>query len=502
MSYMIQSRESKKNIPQAIIARIFRSSTFQIYLCVVPLGTFAFLWPAILNGYPLVYFDTANYLRAAFTRDFEHYIRGIGYPVWLCLTGVRFSGWLPVIFQAIMNAALLCAVAQLVLGDDRRRLWMILFAVLGTALLSAGPRYASCLMADALTPWMFLGLCLWLIGTGRKIRIVGILLTSASALGHNSHLPILLSCALLLGALFLIVPGKVRTSTRRSILGVICVAVLLFPLNWFLGKTVKSGGSIWSLFLFNSFIGTGVVVETLDHYCPDTGWASCELRQEFVEISNRRDPDWFLWKQDSPIRDLGWFRNQDEPKAILLHAFRCCPMRIIIGTLSGAWKQFWKIDSNEDIYPKTTQPVRTIIATGLPGELARFDASKQASPSLSHENSVKTVLIPGNEQVFYIVVYCLSLIMMLVTWFRKHRRITTMFFLLQTMLISNALVCSFAGTLHARLQGRIAWLIVFCVLLGILTVVRGKPAERVDRYPSNALSSTNRTHHTKINQFL
>jgi len=156
----MQNKKSGKNAFRAIIDRIVRSRTFQIYLCVVPLGTFAFLWPAILNGYPLVYFDTANYLRAAFTMDFEHYIRGIGYPLWIYLTGVRFSGWLPVIVQAAMNTMLLCAVAQLFLADDRRRIWMILFAVLGTALLSAGSRYASCLMADALTPWMFLGLCL------------------------------------------------------------------------------------------------------------------------------------------------------------------------------------------------------------------------------------------------------------------------------------------------------------------------------------------------------
>jgi len=474
----MQNRVSEKNAPRAIIDRIVRSRTFQIYLWVIPLGTCAFLWPAILNGYPLVYFDTANYLRAAFTMDFEHYIRGIGYPLWIYLTGVRFSGWLPVIVQAAMNTMLLCAVAQLFLADDRRRIWMILFAVLGTALLSAGSRYASCLMADALTPWMFLGLCLWLLGTSRQIRIVGMLLTSASALGHNSHLPVLLSCALLLGALSLILPDKVWSCTHRSILSVILVAALLFPLNWALGKAVKSGGSLWSLFLFNSFIGTGVVVETLDHYCPNAGWASCELRQEFVEIRKRLDPDWFLWKQDSPIRDLGWFQNQDEPKTILLHAFWCCPMRIIVGTLSGAWKQFWRIDSNEDIYPKTTRPVRTIIATGLPGELAQFDASKQASPSSIYEKSVKTTLIPCNERVQYVFVYCLALILMFIAWYRKHRRMTTLFFLLQTMLISNALVCSFAGTLHARLQGRIAWLTVFCVLLGILTVFRRKPAAR------------------------
>jgi len=301
------------------------------------------------------------------------------------------------------------------------------------------------------------------------------LTTSASALGHNSHLPVLLFCALLLGALSLILQGKIWSCTRRSILGVILTTALLFPMNWALGKTVNSGGSLWSLFLFNSFIGTGVVVETLDHYCPNAGWASCELRQEFVEISKRSDPDWFLWKQGSPIRRLGWSQNRDEPKTIIRHAFQCCLRRIIVGTLSGAWKQFWRIDSNEDIYPKTTRPVRTIIATGLPGELAQFDASNQASPSSIYKKSVRTTLIPCNERVIYVFVYCLSLFLMLIAWLRKHRRMTTLFFLLQTMLISNALVCSFAGTLHARLQGRIAWLTVFCVLLGILAVGLKRP---------------------------
>jgi K+-transporting ATPase A subunit len=73
--------------------------------------------------------------------------------------------------------------------------------------------------------------------------------------------------------------------------------------------------------------------------------------------------------------------------------------------------------------------------------------------------------------------------MMLVTWFRKYRKMTTLLFLLQIMLISNALVCSFAGTLHARLQGRISWLTVFCVLLGILTVFGKRPSGENDRLP-------------------
>lgn len=469
---VMQNKKSEKNASRAIIERIVRSRIFQTYLCVVPLGTCAFLWPAILNGYPLVYFDTANYLLAAFTLDFENYCRGIGYPVWICLTGVRFSAWLPIIIQAAINAALLCVVARVVIGNGRRCIWMILFAVLGTALFSAGPRYASCLMADALTSWMFLGLCLWLLETNRQIRIVGMFITIASVLGHNSHLPVLLSCALILGALSFILQDKIWTCTRRSILDVILIAALLFPVNWVLGKAIKNYGSLWSLFLFNSFIGTGVVVETLDHYCPDAGWTSCELRQEFIQISKRSDLDWFLWQQDSPARRLGWFQNQDEPKTILWHAFRCCPGRIIIGTLSGAWKQFWRIDSNEDIYPKTTRPVREVIAIALPGELDQFDTSREANTSSICEKSVKTMLIPCNEQVLYVLVYCLGLVLMLVAWYRKHRRMTTLFLLLQTMLVSNAMVCSVAGTLHARLQGRIAWLTVFCVLLGILTVVR------------------------------
>ena len=470
----MQNKESERSASRVIIERIVRSKTFQTYLCVVPLGTCAFLWPAILNGYPLVYFDTADYLRVAFTLDYEHYFRGIGYPIWIRLAGIRFSGWLPVIFQAAMNTALLCAVAQVVLRDNRRRIWIILVAVLGTALLSGGPRYASCLMADALTSWMFLGLCLWLLGTSRRIRIFGMLLTIVTSLSHYSHLPILLSCTLLLGVLSLILQDKVWTCTRRSILGVIFIAAVLFPMNWVLGKAVNSYGSPTSLFLFNSFIGTGVVVETLDHYCPNAGWASCKLRQKLVEISKRSDPDWFLWKQGSPIRRLGWSQNTDEPKAILRHAFRCCLRQIIVGTLSGAWKQFWRIDSSEDIYPKATRPVRTVIAIALPGDLAQFDASNQASPSSAYEKSVKTILIPCNEQVFYVLIYCLGLILMFVAWCCKHKRMATLFLLLQAMLISNALVCSFAGTLHARLQGRIAWLTVFCVLLGILTVVQRK----------------------------
>lgn len=473
----MQKHKSERSAFRIIIERIVHNRSLQTQLCVVPLGTCAFLWPSIINGYPLVYFDTLGYLRVACSMDFEHYFRGIGYPIWLFLTGIQLSGWLPVVAQAAMNAALLCAVAQLVLGNGWRRIWAILTAVLGTALLSAGPMYASWLMADALTSWMFLGLCIWLLGTRRQSRIVGMLLTIASALSHNSHLPILITCALMLGAITFIFHDKVWTCSRRSILGIILIAALLFPMNWVLGKAVNYGGTRWSLFLFNSFIGKGVIVETLDCYCFNADWDSCKLKQEFVDISKQRDPDWFLWKLDSPIHRLGWTQNSHEPKDILWHAFRCCLKRIVIGTLTGAWKQFWRVDSNKEIYGAAAKKVRATIAKILPDELAQFEASKQANPIFIYNKSVKTVLIPYNERGIYVLIYCLGLVLMLVAWRRKQKRLVTLFLLLQAILISNSFVCSFASTLHGRLQGRIAWLTVFCVLLGILALVRKEPAE-------------------------
>jgi hypothetical protein len=282
----------------------------------------------------------------------------------------------------------------------------------------------------------------------------------------------------MLCALAFMLREKVWVCTQRSIFGLIIIAALLFPLSWSLCKAVNYGGPRMSLFLFNSFLRKGVIVETLDRYCPEAGWASCKLRQEFIKISRQPDPDWFMWKAESPLHRLGWIQKSDEPKNILLYAFRCCLRRIIIGTLSGACKQFWRIDSDEEIYVEASRHVRTSIAIMLPNELARFDASKQASPSFIYKESVKTMLLPRYERWIFVFIYCLGLVLMLVAWCRNHKRLTTLFILLQVMLISNSLVCSFAGTIHGRLQGRIAWLTVFCVLLGILDFVLKSQAKR------------------------
>src|SRR3954467_9899820 len=154
--------------------------------------------PALLNGYPILFPDTLDYLQGGRSlrlaleagHNLGNYsIRSVAYSVFVYLFYWDWSVW-PVVFaQAVIVAWTLYLCTRVVLGESGifRN-----YLVMGTAVAvgSAASWYASFLMPDVFAGVMLL--CVFLLAFGRDRltwgELAGVIITlMAAASFHTSH---------------------------------------------------------------------------------------------------------------------------------------------------------------------------------------------------------------------------------------------------------------------------------------------------------------------------
>jgi hypothetical protein len=309
-------------------------SILQIVLTL--LGAAALLWPALNNGYPLVFQDSAWYLNPFSGTGAVHPGRTIGYSMLIGLTQQIPSLWSIVAAQAVITSALIVRVSVVAASNPRDRIIFPVATLLAVLLFSGGAKYASWVMADVMTAWLFLAGTLWILSSKPVDRIAAITVAAFAVLGHNSHIPIVIATAALvaLGARLLLPVGN---AARHSAITLFIMSLLGIP--WVMGVNMALGTSSGVFrgtdsFLMNRFVDTGVILPVLDHYCDAKDWVSCNYRDEFTLHAGKAD-GWFLFNKQSPFRtELGeWSGNEQHD--IVVHAFRCCLDDIITTTLAG-----------------------------------------------------------------------------------------------------------------------------------------------------------------------
>jgi hypothetical protein len=148
------------------------------------------LWPALLNGYPLVFSDTGTYLAQAI----EHHL-GWDRPVFYCffllaLHWIRIT-WPAVIVQTLLTAHTLYLVRRCLLG--RRDPWQLLPMTLVLAIGTSLPWFAAQLMPDIFTPLLALTLALLILvpeRLGRWERVWLSLFATFMIAAHQANLPL------------------------------------------------------------------------------------------------------------------------------------------------------------------------------------------------------------------------------------------------------------------------------------------------------------------------
>ena len=441
----------------------------------IPLAALLLLWPALWNGWPLVFSDTADYLWIWTTPG----LRGIRPPAYGWLIGPLHLGrtlWPVIAAQALLTAWLIRLVlrrAGLSPG------WMLLAITAALAIASGAPWFASWVMADALTAPMVLAAAALMLGGLGRTEAMGVWLAlTASAAVHLTHLPTLAAIIAVLAAIRLFRRHIAVTwgGVVAALVALIAAPMVNLVANWLsTGTPTLAFGS--SLFLGARLVGDGLMQTYLSAHCPDPAWTLCA---DIAALP--RDSDEFLWSPESVVwRDRNFFRLEKElatlnPRVIAAHL-----RAFILNGLTRGLDQLVTVRVGTDLSVRVNEDQQLLVRVVIPrfadalGPAAgqALDAARQTNEEIAHALPAR---VAGPVSLLAVPAVAL--------WFaldREVRRspVAMLALAVAAAVVANAFVVGLGGAVHDRYAARLMWL--FPLVLAMLVALR--LSRRVPRPP-------------------
>ncbi len=432
------------------------------------------VWPAFMNGYPILFIDTVSYLVHTITGQ-APWDKTVAYGPFIALFHQERTLWLPLIAQGLLLSHLLWLTQRVACGEVTPARHLALAA--GLAALTSAPWFAATLMPDFFTPVVVL--CLFLLGFGEtrlgRLEIAWTALLAAVGIAtHLSHLPTALALVALMPLL--------RRSWRpllRVAPPVAAATLFLVGANWYaFGRaTLSAHGSV---FLLARLQADGPATWTLRERCPASGgWYLCGFLDRLPMDSDR-----FLWDPDSPPsrdaagnpRPWGFVTLAPEAREVVAATLRDHPLAVARAALGNAVEQLFKVRLGDTLEYPQLRIMHTwdIWDAFPPRELSRFRAGAQARGELER--------LAAPAAALQLPVLVLSLVLALAgCWRLACNGDTSRLGLLLCVLVGLAANAFTTGALskpHHRYQARIVWLLP----LGAALAFRSVPVRRAAPY--------------------
>ena len=443
-----------------------------IQLSCIVIGGLSLLWPAIYNGYPLLYSDSHVFISqpvAGFMNWDKPYIYGpliLLFHAWQTL-------WLVVIAQALLVSHLLWLVIVTLTPESKAvhapvaKRHLLVCGVL--ALASTAPWFVSFLMPDIFAAIAVL--CIFLLGFStrlNRVEVVWLVVLGALAIAvHLSHLVIAAAC--LLGVLCL---GWRRLAL--AVLPLACAIALLLGTNLYVfqNAAISPYGSV---FMLARLSGDGNTKEILEKHCAQKNWYLCAWVDRLPT-----DSDEILWNGKGPVwsHPGGPIGLAPEASEIVSYVVRTSPWPVLLSGLNNMARQLWMIQLGDTLHSDhldvtVAKSVREHFAAA---ELESMNGSRQMNNTLVADAVWFSRL---NVGVFYCAAV-FGLYVLFVAWRKRSARLTqtltalerehtklVVSFILMLWLgvVANAFATGALSKPHHRYQARIAWLLVLPPLL-------------------------------------
>ena len=439
-------------------------------------GAALLLWPAILNGYPLLFSDTGAFLHQTLG-PLMIWDKPWIYGPFLHLFHWQVSLWLPAAAQALVVSWLLWLTQRVVRGRATALAHLGLTA--GLAALTTAPFSVALLMPDILAPVAVL--CLFLLGLGwdslgRLERAALLLIGSVAIAAHLSHLPLALAMAVMVGLLSLRVMPAMRAA-----LPLLAAVLLLLATNG-IGHGRVSLSPHGSTFLLARLIADGPAARTIAAECPARGWYLCAWAGRLPS-----DSDVFLWSPDSPVnrdpegrdRFLGGALLSDEAREIVGETLRREPLVVARAMAENALRQMLLVAIGDTLVADhLAAAVAPRIAEGFPPrEQAGYAAALQVQGRLA---ALLAPIVPVAPAVLLLSLL-LAPVGLAGALRGGRRRAAQLLLVVLVALAANALATGGLSKPHLRYQARIAWLLPFAVALVLLPAARREDAAAAGR---------------------
>lgn len=349
----------------------------------IAVSGYVLLWVAIVNGYPVFYFDSQGYLKISFTlgQSIHH---ALGYSFFIRLVNLGSSPWLIVIAQSVITVFILHSVFMLVIRERGSAgceslifLGMVVFLAFGTTL----PWFVGQIMPDAFTGLALLSLFLLLYDSEMSLeRTVPTCIVFCISIG--THITHLLAITFLLAAILIFRafrrfrefwPARpTRSIVAFVIMPMIAVAGLTGLSNWRAGYGFAlSPGK--SAFLLGRLIESGLAADYLQQKCKTENLTPCKYLHDMPKTTIE-----FLWGDHPLLKEMGgWNGAQSEAGKIVKGTILFNPVGFAKECVKQTLRQFVTF-AYSGYGPITSGPLFEYFRDIYPGETSRYLLSRQS----------------------------------------------------------------------------------------------------------------------------
>jgi len=420
--------------------------------------------PALWNGYPLIFFDSEDFVDMSFTFKLLPW-RTMPYALLLSVGRPFGTLFAVIVVQAGLSAWVIHELVASFL-PNRRTLTILLFAALLGPLTSL-PWVTSQLLADALTGLPALGIAVLAFGEDlprwRRIALIPPIAIAISA--HMSHVAVAAGMLLGLGLMHAMAwrwPAWPRPALGLSVLTVtLGIAIVPAVHRWATGEAAFYRAR--RILQLGAFVQNGIAKRYLDAVCPEgAALKLCRYRSELPTSS-----DAFLWWAGSPFEVIGgWENSAPEAERVVVGAIRRFPGLVLQESLRATVAQLKMINLGDGLEPKITPDAGgefyDTANSRYPQEFADYlDARQQRGTGIDFR-AMNAVQVP-----VAVAAQIALLVLLAVAWQRRDRRAAGLALIVGLALLGNAAVCGAASSPHDRYQNRIVWIApAACLLIG------------------------------------
>ena len=430
-------------------------------LAAVLAGAALLSWPALVNGYPLVFSDTAGLADMGLEPNMGWDKPWVYGPL-IVLLHWSLSLWGVVAGQVLVVSAVLWLVGR---ATGRGDIWTHLGLCAVLAVGSAAPWFATFVMPDIFAPLAVLSIFLLAWGRLGRVAVVCVTLLGAVAIAsHLAHLIVASGCLL-----------AVLIARPRRLLA--CLVPLALALAWLVGSNMLGNGvagvsPYGSVFALARLQADGPGADYIRSVCPASGYRVCAWADQLP-----MDSDAFLWSPDGPVwaHEFGPILFAPETSRLVAGTLRHAPVEIAEHAVVNTARQLALVQVGDTLGPQhLVSTVGLLLRTYFPAaEMARFLASRQVGGTLP---AVAAPLSP--LRLALLAVGAAGTVLLVPFVWRRNPALAGLALTVLLGVVANAFATGALSGPHDRYGARIAWLVLVPPLLAVLNAW---PRRRVER---------------------
>ncbi|MGD0446542.1 MAG: hypothetical protein ABSA39_21610 [Edaphobacter sp.] len=427
------------------------------------------IWPALYNGFPLLYPDSMTYLgdgpilaRKIFLHQSSSYygMRSFFYSLGILPLHWNAIAWPIVVAQAILTAYVLWLVVRSIM--PRRTATCYLTLIAGLSLLTSLSWYVSIVMPDILGPALYLAFYLLVfarttLSRRERLTISGIACWAVTA--HTTHMMLAAALCIVLILVLVLQRQPMRRIVRAAgemgaILAIAAVAQLALY-GYIYGKPSLNGER--PPYLIARLVADGTGRRFLEQHCGEARWTICSRIQNLAG-----DADHFLWDADGGWGGASTAEQEEmrqEETAFVVATVRTYPKEQLSKSMALFWTQLQTFGI-EDLDPSMW--VAGQFDKVLPAERAHYLASRQARDAL-HIEGFTALQIWAIRLLLIVMLTLLPLV-----WRHLSRQLIGLSIVIVFIVIANAFVTGTMSMVDERYGSRVIWMLPF--LTGLIAM--------------------------------